>query len=155
VCGQTAGVNEDEHRRQHAQWLARAAAVPLARLATTSARTGAIDLVPVTFAIVDGCFVTAVDHKPKSTRELARLANIRASGTATVLVDEWHDDWSQLWWVRMRGDAREVADMGLPVAVAAIDALVAKYAQYREYRPEGPLLVVTPTDIRSWSAAGD
>ena len=128
--------------------------MPLARLATTSARTGAIDLVPVTFAIVDGRFVTAVDHKPKSTRALARLANVRASGTATVLVDEWHDDWSQLWWVRMRGDAREIVDMGSPVAVAAIDALVAKYAQYREHRPEGPLLVVTPTDIRSWSANG-
>ena len=40
--------------------------------------------VPVTFAIVDGCFVTAVDHKPKTTRALARLDNVRASGTATV-----------------------------------------------------------------------
>lgn len=129
--------------------------MPVARLATTSARTGAIDLVPVTFAIVDGRFVTAVDHKPKSTRALARLANVRASGTATVLVDEWHDDWSQLWWVRMRGDAIEIVDMGSSVAVVAIDALVAKYAQYREHRPVGPLLVVTPTDIRGWAAAGD
>ncbi len=136
-----------------ARWLALAAAESVARLATTSVRSGAIDLVPVTFAILDGRFVTAIDHKPKTTRALARLDNVRASGVATVLVDHWHDDWSQLWWVRMRGRAEEITDMASEGAREVLDALTAKYAQYREHRPVGPLLVITPTDVRAWSAA--
>ena len=137
---------------ERTRWLALAATEPVARLATTSARSGAVDLVPVTFVIVDGRFVTAVDHKPKSTRVLARLVNARASGTATALVDHWSDDWSHLWWVRLRGDAVVLEDMAAPFAVQAVDALVEKYPQYREHRPAGPLLVLVPTGVRAWSA---
>ena len=134
------------------EWLARVAEVPVARLATTSVRSDAIDLVPVTFVIVDGCFVTAVDHKPKSTRSLARLDNVRASRRATVLIDHWDDDWSQLWWVRLRGGAAVVDDMLSPDAVAAVDALVVKYEPYRSHRPAGPLIVMTINDVKTWSA---
>jgi hypothetical protein len=34
----------------------------------------------------------------------------------------------------------------------ALDALQAKYPPYRQARPRGPLLVLTPTAIRGWSA---
>ena len=131
--------------------MARVVEVPVARLATASTRGGAIDLVPVTFVIVDGCFVTAVDHKPKRTRALARLDNVRASGAATVLIDHWDDDWSKLWWTRLRGDATVVDDMLSPGAVAAVDALAAKYEPYRAHRPAGPLIVMTVNEVRGWS----
>jgi PPOX class probable F420-dependent enzyme len=137
-----------------ARWLARAADEPVARLGTVSARTGHVDLVPVTFVIHAGRFVTSVDHKPKSTRSLARLANVRASGRATALVDHWDEDWSRLWWVRLQGDAVELDDMTSVFAVDAVDALVLKHVQYREHRPAGPLLVLTPTEVRGWSATG-
>jgi PPOX class probable F420-dependent enzyme len=133
--------------------LRRAAAAPVARLATTSARTAAVDLVPITFAIVGEALVSAVDHKPKSTRQLTRLDNVRANGTATALVDHWADDWSQLWWVRLRGPAVVHDDVTTTDAVAAIDALVDKYPQYAAHRPAGPLLVVTIDEVRAWSAS--
>jgi PPOX class probable F420-dependent enzyme len=136
-----------------AEALRRAAAAPVARLATTSVRGGAVDLVPITFAVVGASLVTAVDHKPKSTRQLARLHNVRANGKATALVDHWADDWSELWWVRLRGSAVAVDDVTTPDAVAAIDALVAKYPQYAAHRPAGPLLVMTITDVRAWSGS--
>jgi PPOX class probable F420-dependent enzyme len=67
--------------------------------------SGAIDLVPITFAFVGDTIVTAVDHKPKRTTHLQRLENIRRNPHVTVLVDQYADDWNALWWVRIRGDA--------------------------------------------------
>ena len=49
-----------------------------------------------------------------------------------MLLDHYDDDWSQLWWVRVRGRA-VVHDAGDPAATPALDALVAKYEQYREH----------------------
>ena len=133
--------------------LVRTTAAPVARLATFSMVTDEIDLVPVTFSIVGESFVSAVDHKPKTTRALARIANVRARGSATVLVDYWADDWTQLWWVRLRGRAVVIDDMDAVDARIATDAMVAKYAQYREVRPAGPLIVVQLDLVRGWSAS--
>src|SRR4051794_13856827 len=87
-------------------------AARVACLATVGA-DGLPDLVPVTFALLptvdgDGRVIIAVDHKPKTTRRLARLANIRSRPDVSLLVDHYDDDWSQLWWVRLHGRARVV-----------------------------------------------
>jgi PPOX class probable F420-dependent enzyme len=81
--------------------------------------------VPFTFALLDDRIVGAVDHKPKSTMRLARLADLQRTGHATVLVEHYEEDWRRLWWVRVTGQA-EVHDPGDP---SAVDALVAKYDQ--------------------------
>ena len=110
-----------------------------------------VDLVPITFALDGDLLHTAVDHKPKSTRALRRLDNVRRNPAVTVLIDHYDDDWSTLWWVRLRGTAR-VHDGG-PALDRAVDALVEKYPQYRGHRPEGPAIVI---DIHEWAgwAAG-
>ncbi|MEJ7718947.1 MAG: pyridoxamine 5'-phosphate oxidase family protein [Ilumatobacteraceae bacterium] len=76
----------------------------VARLATVGA-DGAVRLVPICFAVVDGWLAGAVDDKPKRTGQLRRLDDMESAGTATVLVDHYDEDWSQLWWVRVRGRA--------------------------------------------------
>jgi PPOX class probable F420-dependent enzyme len=122
----------------------------VARLATINAR-GGIDVVPITFAFVDDdTIVYAVDHKPKRTLQLRRLENIRTTPTVTVLIDHYDEDWSSLWWVRLRGDARVVnaPDDDL------LQPLVRKYEQYRDRRPEGAAVVIRVSEITSWSAAG-
>ena len=80
----------------------------VARLATVDA-TGQPHIVPVTFAHNDNTIVIAVDHKPKSTRNLKRLRNIEANPKVTLLVDHYDEDWSQLWWVRADGTAEVVS----------------------------------------------
>lgn len=135
--------------REQARALATGARV--ARLGTLS-KTGRVDLVPITFAIVDDVLYTAVDHKPKRTTELQRLENVRAAPEVSVLVDEYDDqDWSTLWWVRLRGLAR-VVDSG-PEHERGIDALVEKYEQYRSTRPSGPAIVVELIRWQWWSAS--
>jgi PPOX class probable F420-dependent enzyme len=110
--------------------------------------------VPITFALVGpDVLVTAIDHKPKSTRRLQRLANIERDPRVTVLVDEYDDtDWGALWWVRARGRGR-VVETG-PELVRAVDALVSRYPQYVEHRPAGPAIVVEITGWTAWAAAG-
>lgn len=115
-----------------------------ARLATVSA-AGEPHLVPVVLAVAGSRIVTAVDHKPKSTTRLRRLRNIAETGRVALLVDEYAEDWSQLWWARADGTARVVAAVPDP---ALLEALISRYPQYADHPPAGPFIV---TDVRRWS----
>ena len=130
----------------------RLAAARVARLATVSA-DGEPHVVPVSFVLVDDVVYTAVDGKPKTTRRLRRLADVEATGRASVLVDVYDEDWSALWWVRADG-AAEVLPSGSPQERRAIDALVAKYPQYAAARPAGPVIAVQVEQWRSWAYDG-
>jgi len=124
-------------------------AARVARLATVAA-DGRPHLVPVTFAVRGDVLVTAVDHKPKRTTALRRLANIEATSRVSVLADGYDEDWSRLWWVRADGTAtvlRAAADRAEPVRW-----LCAKYPQYTEQPPVGPVIRVEITGWRGWRA---
>jgi PPOX class probable F420-dependent enzyme len=106
-------------------------------------------LVPIVFALLTGGeIVTAVDHKPKSTRDLKRLHNIERDPRVTLLVDEYDEDWSRLWWVRVDG----LAHVSELVPPGAAEALAEKYAAYRESPPPGPWIVIEPVSFVTWSA---
>jgi PPOX class probable F420-dependent enzyme len=125
------------------------ASSPVARLATIGP-TGP-HLVPITYAVAADHIYTAVDHKPKSSRELQRLANIRMNAAVSLLVDHYDDDWDLLWWVRADGIARVVES---PAAMTVgLDLLVARYPQYQSRRLQGPLIEVTVSAWRGWAAA--
>ena len=127
----------------------RFAAARVARLATVD-QTGRPHLVPITFALVGDVVVTAVDHKPKTTTDLVRLRNIRATGRVSMLVDEYDDaDWSRLWWVRLDGSARVIDRAG--ECGIAIEWLAAKYHQYRDHPPSGPVIWIDVDTVRGWS----
>jgi len=118
----------------------------VARLATASA-DGVPHLVPVTFALLDDNVLTfAVDHKPKRTNDLRRLRNIAANPAVSVLVDEYDDDWSRLWWARADGTASIHTDAG--AREPAVRALVAKYRQYTVQPPLGAVVRIT---VQRWS----
>jgi PPOX class probable F420-dependent enzyme len=121
----------------------------VARLATTDP-DGRPHLVPIVFALLGDTLYTAVDEKPKRSRTLRRIENARERPEVTVLVDHYEDDWTQLWWVRLRGRAR-VLDGG-DEAGRALVALTAKYEQYRETPPGPPVLAVDIVDWRGWEA---
>jgi PPOX class probable F420-dependent enzyme len=111
----------------------------------TVARDGMPHAVPVCFALRDDEVATAIDHKPKSGRKLARLANIEASGHASFLFDRWSEDWRRLAWVMARGPARVEAPG------SAARELAERYPQYAETPPEGPVIVVRPQRVLWWT----
>ncbi len=121
----------------------------VARLATTDP-DGRPHLVPIVFAVEGDTLYSAVDRKPKRSKNLRRIENARARPDVTILVDHYDDDWGQLWWIRLRGRAR-VLDDGDERA-HALALLQEKYPQYRSEPPDGPVLAVDIGDVRSWSA---
>ena len=124
-------------------------AARVARLATVR-DDGRPHVVPVCFAVDGDVIVSVVDDKPKRSTSLQRLENVRAEPAVSLLVDQYDDDWTQLWWVRADGVAA-VLESGSEHA-RAIDLLVAKYGQYRERRPAGATLVIAVEAWRGWSA---
>jgi PPOX class probable F420-dependent enzyme len=122
----------------------------VARLATIDP-DGRPHLVPITFALAGDVLYSAVDSKPKRSRRLRRIENARARPEVTVLVDCYEEDWSRLWWLRLRGTAR-VLDRGDEFD-RALSLLGDKYEQYRANPPGGPVLAVDVTERREWAAA--
>ena len=122
---------------------------PVGRLATVR-RDGRPHVVPICFVVTDDVVYSAVDDKPKRHRHLQRVRNITATGTASLLVDEYDDDWSRLWWVRLDGRARLVDDGA--EAERAIRSLSDKYPQYRDQPPSGAVLAVDVQRWVGWSA---
>jgi PPOX class probable F420-dependent enzyme len=126
----------------------------VACLATAGAG-GRPHLVPVTFAACrDGegeALVFAVDHKPKTTSDLIRLANIRANPAVCLLVERWSEDWSQLWWARADAAAEITEDAEF--RAAALVALAARYPPYRNRPPEGPVVRIRVERWSGWSGA--
>jgi len=127
----------------------RVAAAQIARLATLDA-DGRPHLVPIVFVLQGDTVYTAVDAKPKRSRVLRRVENARARPEATILVDRYDDDWSRLWWIRLRARAR-VLDAG-DEAERAIALLVDKYEQYRRDPPTPPVLALDVVEWRGWAA---
>ena len=124
------------------------AAARVARLATLRA-DGTARLVPITFVLLDGLVCSAVDEvKPKRSTRLARLDDVRRDPRAAVLVDHYAEDWTQLWWVRIDGEAA-VHEAG-ELADRARAALAAKYAPYAADPPGGPVVVLTPRRWAGW-----
>jgi PPOX class probable F420-dependent enzyme len=126
----------------------RLTSVPVLRMATTDG-AGRPHLVVMTFAVDGDRIYTAVDAKPKSTRDLRRLRNIRANPHVAVLADHYEDDWTRLWWVRADATAEVVDD---PDAMARpVGLLRERYPQYRQAPPEGPVIVLTVERWTGWA----
>jgi PPOX class probable F420-dependent enzyme len=120
------------------------------RLATADA-AGRPLVVPVCYVFDGARCYSAVDAKPKSTRNLRRLKNIADNPSVSLVVDVWDEDWSRLAWVIVEGRA-EVLAAGVDFT-RAIDLLVAKYPQYRTLpldRRQGAVVAVTPARVLSW-----
>ena len=133
--------------------LRRAAEARVGRIATVRP-DGTPHVVPLVFALTrsddDVALVWAVDDKPKRSTRLARLSNLASTPTAEVLVDAYEEDWSALWWVRLRGRAHVA--VRADERAAALDALATKYAQYRERPPSGAVVWIDVTAVTAWSA---
>lgn len=125
----------------------------VARLATFDSR-GWPHIVPVCFAY-DGRFLySAIDRKPKrvSPERLVRLQNIRAVSRVALLIDEYDEDWTQLWYVLIRGKANLIPHSAHQERARAIHKLRAKYPQYsREMlADDAPIIRITPERTTFW-----
>ncbi len=128
----------------------RFAKVPVVRLATAD-DIGRPHTVAMTFVVANDLIFSAVDGKPKQSRNLKRLRNIQINPRVSVLADHYEDDWTRLWWARADGTATVIEaedEMAEPIRL-----LGEKYWQYRQNRPEGPVIAITVERWTGWAYA--
>jgi hypothetical protein len=119
----------------------------------TAGAGGAIDAVPVCYAVAGNVIASPVDLvKPKDTTELGRLKNLDRQSTATLLCERWsRHDWSRLWWVRAHLVRRAGHDVHASLIEECEAALRTRYYQYRGV-DFADLLVFDVTSLTGWAA---
>ena len=115
------------------------AAARVGRLGTVRP-DGRPHIVVCCFALAGEVVYSAVDDKPKTTVALQGLRNLTTNAAASLLVDHYGEDWTALWWIRLDGVGRVIADSREHERAVAL--LCGKYEQYRRQRPTGPVIAV-------------
>jgi PPOX class probable F420-dependent enzyme len=125
----------------------------VARLATLDRRCGP-HIVPICFVYDGNVFYTAIDQKPKrvTPERLARMRNIAANPQVALLIDEYKEDWTQLWYILIRGQAKLIPAREGKERAQAMRKLRAKYPQYSEkvLPNDAPIIRITPERTTFW-----
>jgi PPOX class probable F420-dependent enzyme len=130
----------DEHEMRR-----RVAEARVARVGTIDER-GRTHLVPIVFVLDRDTLYSATDA---GQRPVKRLRNLEGDSRVSVLVDAYDEDWSKVWWVRLRGSGRAIEDG--PERDHARQLLWEKYPQFEEVpsgEAAGPVMAV---DVERWS----
>ena len=111
----------------------------MARLATID-ETNSAHLVPIVYASIGNKIYFVVDRKEKqSGKTLKRVRNISENGKATLLIDNYSEDWDELSYLMIYCRAKIIGPgENYREKLAAARRLKEKYAQYGkgDYFPE-------------------
>lgn len=125
----------------------------VARLATVDERHRP-HVVPVCFAYDGKVLYTAIDQKPKrvASERLTRLRNMLAVPQIALLIDQYDEDWTQLWYILIRGKAKLLPTREHKERNWALRKLRAKYPQYvgRMLPDDAPIIRITPDRTTFW-----
>jgi PPOX class probable F420-dependent enzyme len=124
----------------------------VAHLATAD-KSGAPHNVPLCYWFDGARIYFAVDEKPKrepGTR-IKRMRNIAENPRVAVVIDLYEEDWTQLSYVLIHGNAQVVEDQ--MEYMLALRNLRDKYAQYRSMMLEpdkNPIVKIEPERVHAW-----
>jgi PPOX class probable F420-dependent enzyme len=111
-------------------------------------------LCPSVFLYDGSVFYTAVDKKPKlvAPEELARVRHIRATPQVGLLIDEYYEAWTRLWFVLAHGTAKLIPKSATKERARVIRHLRKKYPQYAAgmLSHDAPIIRITPERIVFW-----
>ncbi len=125
-----------------------------ARLATADEH-GSPHAIPVCYAFDGTYFYIALDEKPKRVEvtQLRRVRNIEARHEASLLIDQYDDDWSRLGYILVHGKA-ELLALEHERHGTALVLLRERYVQYRSMNLERyPVISIDPDRITAWGPA--
>ncbi|MFQ5667258.1 MAG: TIGR03668 family PPOX class F420-dependent oxidoreductase [Candidatus Binatia bacterium] len=125
----------------------------VARLATVNSQA-CPHIVPICYAVTADAFYFVVDDKPKRSRTgLTRLRNIAGNPQVAIIMDDYEDDWTQLAFLLVRGQAAQVTDPAEYTTI--LEALHHRYPQYRSMAlafQTHPMIRVTVQRQHLWRA---
>jgi PPOX class probable F420-dependent enzyme len=113
-------------------------------------------VIPICYAFDGEHIYSPLDEKPKSVapERLRRVRNIELNSQVALIIDDYSEDWSKLWYVLIRGRA-EVIERGSDgdEHARAVSLLRDKYPQYRAMEIENRAMIkITPLRIKLWKA---
>lgn len=125
----------------------------VARLATVDSERRP-HIVPVCFVYHNSVFYTAIDRKPKRVvpERLTRLRNIARAPQVALVMDHYSEDWTELWYVLVRGEAKLIPKSARAEHRLALQKLRDKYPQYAAgwLADHAPVIRITPRKITAW-----
>ena len=108
-------------------------------------------VVPVCYCVLEASAYFSIDQKPKraQVQRLKRLRNIEQNPKVALVIDHYDEDWSQLGWVMLRGQAL-LLDDGDEHALAQ-QALRGRYTQYRSMQLSAlPVVAIRIERVAAW-----
>jgi PPOX class probable F420-dependent enzyme len=125
----------------------------VARLSTLDSKCRP-HIVPICFVYDGQFFYSAIDEKPKTVapQRLARVRNIVARPQVALLIDEYDEDWTRLWFVLIRGRAEVMPMSARRERGRAVFKLREKYRQYAGtmLHDDATIIRIAPRRITSW-----
>ncbi|HEY7081389.1 MAG TPA: TIGR03668 family PPOX class F420-dependent oxidoreductase [Nitrososphaeraceae archaeon] len=127
------------------------------------ARLAAIDtkcrpyLVPVVFVCdTDNHYYIPIDGKIKQSEDpesLKRVRNIKANPNVALLVDEYTEDWTKLYFIMIQGIASVISKsiQGSQIRINRVHKLLSKkYCQYHEVAIGESVIMICPQKVFTW-----
>jgi PPOX class probable F420-dependent enzyme len=116
-------------------------------------------LVPVVFVFDSdgGFYFIPIDEKTKRSRpeNLKRVRNIKENPNVALLIDEYKEDWTKLYFIMIQGKASIIGGEKLeqdeiPLLEKAHKLLRNKYPQYQNTGIGKYIIMITPQKVIAW-----
>ncbi|KAA1295001.1 MAG: TIGR03668 family PPOX class F420-dependent oxidoreductase [SAR202 cluster bacterium] len=120
----------------------------------TADMSGNPSVIPICFVLgKDQTVYTALDSKQKSVKvsNLKRVTNISENSTVSIVFDVYSEDWEELAYVILFGEASLIED---PVEQRQAEALLReKYTQYETFlEHNAPIIRIDVNRSKSWGS---
>jgi PPOX class probable F420-dependent enzyme len=134
----------------------------VARLATVDIKCTPY-LVPVVFVVDNDneYYFIPIDEKTKRSRpeNLKRVRNIQENPNVALLIDEYNEDWTKLYFVMIQGKAtilggKKLEQNEVPLLEQAHKLLRSKYHQYQKISVGEYLIMIMPQKVIVWKNNG-
>jgi PPOX class probable F420-dependent enzyme len=129
----------------------------VARLATVDLECKP-HLIPVVFVFDNDCYFIPIDEKTKRSRpeKLKRAKNIQQNPNVTLLIDEYNEDWTKLYFIMIQGKASIIGGKKLGkqnellLLEKAHNLLSDKYHQYQKTGIGEYVIMIIPQKVITW-----
>ena len=131
----------------------------IARLATVDSECKPY-LIPVVFVFDNDCdcYFIPIDEKTKRSRpeKLKRAKNIQQNPNVALLIDEYNEDWTKLYFIMIQGKAsiiggKELEQQNEPLLLEKAHKLLSdKYTQYQEIGIGEYVITIIPQKVIAW-----
>ena len=128
----------------------------VARLATVDSECKP-HLIPVVFVFDNDCYFVPIDEKNKRSKpeNLKRIKNIQQNPNVALLIDEYNEDWRNLYFIMIQGKAsivggKESDQNELALLEKAHKLLSGKYLQYQKIGIGKYVIKIVSQKVITW-----